>query len=90
MEKVVAILREQMAQPAEKLDFEEAERFRDSIRLNESGAVVGDVEHVLLLQSMRQRPGAMGLGTGQAQIEPPSDWKRPKKRDLKGLPKARD
>ncbi len=67
---------------AEALDFEQAKRLRDRISLMRGGATAAEVQKADVSGLLRQRPGAMGLGTGQPRITPPSDWKPPSKPDL--------
>ncbi|HEV7719313.1 MAG TPA: UvrB/UvrC motif-containing protein [Arsenicitalea sp.] len=80
----IVMLEKQMAEAAEKLDFEAAARLR-----NEIGALRGenvapegnpaedggsDLVH-------QPPPGAMGLGTQMPVVTPPKGWRKPKKPD---------
>ncbi|MFL6846463.1 MAG: UvrB/UvrC motif-containing protein [Allosphingosinicella sp.] len=77
----IQMLRERMEAAAEALDFEEAKRLRDRISLMRGGATAAEAEQADLSGLMRQRPGAMGLGTSQQRVEPPTGWKPPPKPD---------
>lgn len=81
MKKGIDSLRQRMQAAVEELNFEEAKLLRDTIALMQDGASLDEAEETLLLQSMRQRPGAMGLGTGQPRPQPPQSWRPPKKPD---------
>jgi len=69
-----------MERAAAAMDFEEASRLRDQISLLRLGKVNSEIE-VDPSGLTRQRPGAMGLGTSQQSMTPPSGWVRPKKPD---------
>jgi excinuclease UvrABC nuclease subunit len=71
MPDTLETLRERMQAAADALDFEEAKRLRDMIGFLSAGATFGDVQKARELESMSQRPGNMGLGTGQPSVEPP-------------------
>jgi hypothetical protein len=81
MTDTVQTLRERMEAAAEALDFEEAKRLRDRISLMRGGATAAEAEQADLSGVMRQRPGAMGLGTSQQRVKPPLGWKPPPKPD---------
>ena len=66
---------------AERQDFEEARRLRDMIALASGGAPASELDANEVSGISRQRPGAMGLGTGQPRVEPPFGWKPPPKPD---------
>lgn len=82
MSDTIQTLREKMEAAAQALDFEEAKRLRDRINLMRGGATAAETEDVDMSGVMRQRPGAMGLGTSQQHVEPPPGWKPPPKPDL--------
>jgi hypothetical protein len=77
----IQTLRERMEAAAQALDFEEATRLRDRISLMRGGATAAEAEQADVSGLMRQRPGAMGLGTSQKRVEPPIGWKPPRKPD---------
>ena len=65
MTETIAQLRARMEAAAAALDFEEAKRLRDAITLISGGADPQEAESAGGGGLSRQRPGAMGLGTGQ-------------------------
>jgi hypothetical protein len=75
-------LRRRMQAASRALDFEEAKRCRDKINLMRGGATATEAVKADTSGLSRQQPGAMGLGTSQQRIVPPSDWKPPRKPDL--------
>jgi hypothetical protein len=81
MTDTIETLRERMEAAAEALDFEEAKRLRDRISLMRGGATAAEAEQADGSGLMRQRPGAMGLGTSQQRVAPPVGWKPPPKPD---------
>lgn len=81
MTDAIATLRRQMQAAAEAFHFEEAGRLRDVIALVEAGTSPDDAHRASEAGSMRQRPGAMGLGTGQQRVAPPPGWTPPTKPD---------
>lgn len=81
MTDTVESLRARMQAAADAMDFEEARRLRDMISLMSGGAQADAVEATSTGGISRQRPGAMGLGTGQPRVEPPAGWKPPAKPD---------
>ena len=81
MADTIETLRERMEAAAAALDFEEAKRLRDRINLMRGGASAGEAEQADVSGLMRQRPGAMGLGTSQQRVKPPPGWKPPPKPD---------
>jgi hypothetical protein len=81
MADTIQALRERMEAAAEALDFEEAKRLRDRISLMRGGATPEEAERADVAGLMRQRPGAMGLGTSQQQVAPPAGWTPPRKPD---------
>ena len=83
MTETIETLRERMKAAAEALDFEEAKRLRDTISLMAGGASAESVSEARASGISRQRPGAMGLGTGQPRIIPPADWRPPERPDPK-------
>ena len=74
-------LHARMETAAEEMDFEEARRLRDRINLMRGGASAEEVERIDTSGLVRQRPGAMGIGTSQQRVTPPEGWKPPKKPD---------
>lgn len=82
MTETIATLIEKMEAAAAALDFEEARRYRDKINLVRGGATLAEAEQADTSGLTRQQPGAMGLGTSQQRMTPPSGWKRPAKPDL--------
>ena len=81
MADTIEALQEKMDAAARALDFEEASKLRDRINLIRGGATASEAEHADLSGLTRQQPGAMGLGTSQARMEPPPGWQRPAKPD---------
>lgn len=81
MTDTIQVLREKMEAAARALDFEEAKRLRDRISLMRGGASAADAESADSSGLIRQRLGAMGLGTSQQRLTPPPDWKPPPRPD---------
>jgi hypothetical protein len=81
MTDTIETLRQRMEAAAEALDFEGAKTLRDRISLLRGGATAAEAEQADVSGLMRQRPGAMGLGTSQQSITPPKGWKPPPKPD---------
>ena len=81
MRKTVEDLQREMEAAAEALDFEEARRIRDRINLMRGGADTADAAQADTSGLVRQRPGAMGLGTSRQRPVAPPDWKPPAKPD---------
>ena len=81
MSDTVEALRVKMEAAARALDFEEAKRLRDRINLMRGGATASEAEQADVSGLMRQRPGAMGLGTSQQRMQPPPGWEPPPKPD---------
>lgn len=81
MEETLDTLQHKMEEAARALDFEEAKRCRDRISLMRGGASAVEAAQADFAGLERQRPGEMGLGTGQPHIEPPPGWKPPRKPD---------
>ena len=74
-------LQQQMEAAAAALDFEEARRLRDQLNLLRGGASPAAAASADTSGLIRQRPGAMGLGTSQARPTPPPGWRPPRKPD---------
>jgi hypothetical protein len=74
-------LEARMAKAAAALDYEEARRLRDLIALVRGGASLAEAEAADTAGLKRQQPGAMGLGTSQQKVSPPSGWKPPPRPD---------
>jgi hypothetical protein len=78
------MLEKQMAEAAEKLDFEAAARLRNEIAAlrgenagpGEEPAADGGSDLV-----RQPPPGAMGLGTQIPVVTPPKGWRKPRKPD---------
>jgi hypothetical protein len=81
MTDTIESLSAKMEAAAKALDFEEARRLRDRISLMRDGASGAQAQRADGSGLSRQKPGAMGLGTGQARVAPPSDWSPPAKPD---------
>ena len=81
MSETIASLQQKMEEAARALDFEEAKRCRDRISLMRGGASATEAEQGELSGLVRQQPGAMGLGTSQQRVTPPSGWQAPPKPD---------
>lgn len=81
MKDTISALQQKMEAAAAALDFEAAQRYRDRISLMRGGASSGEAERADTTRLVRQRPGAMGLGTNQQRIAPPEDWQPPVKPD---------
>ena len=81
MTETLQTLQKKMQAAAEALDFEEAKRCRDKISLMRDGATAAAAEEADFSGLKRQQPGAMGLGTSQQRVTPPSGWKPPPKPD---------
>jgi hypothetical protein len=77
----IETIRRRMEAAAEALDFEEAKRLRDQLNLMRGGASLTEAEASDTSGLTRQRPGKMGLGTGQQRMTPPTGWKPPVKPD---------
>ncbi|WP_235209808.1 UvrB/UvrC motif-containing protein [Sphingobium sp. Ant17] len=70
-----------MEEAAARGDFEKAAEWRDRISLLRgaaSGAETRDFDPTGLV---RQKPGAMGLGSSRQRMTPPPGWTPPKKPD---------
>lgn len=74
-------LQAEMEAAAAALDFEEARRLRDRISLLRGGADTQDAAAADTAGLVRQRPGAMGLGSSQQRMTPPAGWTPPVKPD---------
>jgi len=74
-------LEARMAKAAAALDYEEARRLRDLIALVRGGASLAEAEAADTAGLKRQQPGAMGLGTSQQKVSPPSGRKPPPRPD---------
>jgi hypothetical protein len=70
-DRKIAALEKQMAEAVVAEDYEAAARHRDAIR-----------ELRGMVEAGQPPPGSMGLGTNVPVVEPPKNWKRPKKPDL--------
>ena len=82
MSKTIEDLQREMAAAVEALDFEEAGRLRDRINLMRGGADAGEAAQADTSGLVRQKPGAMGLGTSRQRPVTPPGWKPPPKPDL--------
>jgi hypothetical protein len=81
MTDTIETLQKKMEAAAAALDFEEAKRLRDRINLIRGGATAVDAERADVAGLVRQKPGAMGLGTSQQRVVPPEGWQPPPKPD---------
>ena len=82
MTKTIEDLQRDMEAAAQALDFEEARRIRDRINLIRGGSDAAEAAEADTSGLVRQRPGAMGLGSSRQRPIPPPDWKPPPKPDL--------
>lgn len=89
MPDILETLTRKMEAAAASLDFEAAQRYRDRISLIRGGATPAEAERVDTARLDRQRPGAMGLGTGRERLTPPEGWQPPAKPDPLTAGKAR-
>jgi hypothetical protein len=81
MSETIETLRQKMEDAARALDFEEAKRCRDMISMMRGGATPDEAEQADFTGLERQQPGAMGLGTSQQRVSPPTAWQRPARPD---------
>ncbi|MDF7773652.1 UvrB/UvrC motif-containing protein [Sphingomonas sp. AOB5] len=81
MGETISELQDRMDAAAAALDFEEARKLRDRINLMRGGASREDAEQADTAGLVRQKPGAMGIGTSQQRVTPPQGWKPPRKPD---------
>ena len=81
MDKTIEDLQRDMEAAANALDFEEARRIRDRINLLRGGADAAEAAQADTTGLVRQRPGAMGLGTSRQRPIAPPEWKPPPKPD---------
>jgi hypothetical protein len=81
MTDTIEDLQRRMDAAARALDFEEARRLRDRISLMRGGASAAAAEQADTSGLVRQRPGAMGLGTSRQRPVPPPGWTPPPKPD---------
>lgn len=79
--KIVA-LEKQMKVAAEAMDFEAAARLRNEIdALRGVSRTIEDDGAPVTTTVSQPPPGAMGLGTHVPVVEPPKNWRRPRKPD---------
>jgi hypothetical protein len=81
MSEEIDALHRRMEEAAAAMNFEEARRLRDRINLMRGGASAGEAAAADTSGLTRQQPGRMGLGTSQAGLSPPENWKKPRKPD---------
>lgn len=81
MNKTIEDLQRDMEAAAHALDFEEARRIRDRINLMRGGANATEAAEADTSGLVRQRSGAMGLGSSRQRPVTPPDWKAPPKPD---------
>ena len=74
-------LRLRMEAAAAAMDFEEASRLRDQLSLLRGQPEAAPAEEIDTSRLRRQQPGAMGLGTSEQRMVPPSGWKPPQRPD---------
>lgn len=79
MTDTIEDLQRKMDAAASALNFEEARRIRDRINLMRGGASAAEAAQADTSGLVRQRPGAMGLGTSRQRLVPPPEWKSPLK-----------
>ncbi|MEO5587685.1 MAG: UvrB/UvrC motif-containing protein [Novosphingobium sp.] len=79
MNTAIAKLERRMAAAAEVMDFEEARRLRDQINLIRGGATAEDAARADTSGLVRQKAGAMGIGTSRPKPAEPAGWKPPSK-----------
>jgi hypothetical protein len=72
-------LERRMAAASEMMDFEEARRLRDQINLIRSGASPENAAQADTSGLLRQKSGAMGIGTNHPRPITPQGWKPPPK-----------
>lgn len=77
----LASLRRLMDEAAQQGRFEQAAQLRDRISLLRAARDDELAENVDPSGLVRQKPGAMGLGTGHPRLTPPPGWAPPKKPD---------
>lgn len=77
----IETLQKRMEDAAAALDFEEAKRLRDQINLIRGGAIEAEAEAADTSGLVRQKPGAMGIGTSQSRPVAPEGWTPPAKPD---------
>ncbi len=70
-----------MEAAAAAMDFEEASRLRDRLSLLRGQPDAASPEQTDTSRLIRQRPGAMGLGTSDQKMTPPDGWKPPARPD---------
>lgn len=81
MSETINTLQHKMEAAAYNLDFEEARRCRDKINMLRGGATPEEAAQADFNGLDRQKSGAMGLGTSQQRVVPPSGWTPPAKPD---------
>lgn len=74
-------LRRGMDAAVAAMDFEEAARLRDQLSLLSAAPEDAVVAELDTSRMTRQRPGHMGLGTGEPTVKPPPGWTPPKRPD---------
>ena len=77
----LATLEVLMAAAAAAQDYEEAGRLRDLLALVRGGASLKEALAADTAGMIRQKPGAMGLGTSQQKMTPPPGWTPPPRPD---------
>jgi hypothetical protein len=80
MDALLEQLRLRMEAAAAAMDFEAAARLRDQISVLR-GRADDDAMEPDTSRLERQQPGAMGLGTSEQKVVPPSGWKPPPRPD---------
>lgn len=89
MNSEIEELARQMALAAAEMDFEEARRLRDRINLLRGGASSEEAARADTSGLIRQRAGAMGIGTSQPKPTRPPSWSPPPKPDAMTSGKSR-
>lgn len=77
----IETLRKAMEDAANSGDFEMAASLRDRISILRGAGKDLKGADIDTQGLIRQKPGAMGLGTSQQRVSPPKGWVRPKKPD---------
>lgn len=75
-------LEREMRAAADAMDFETARRLRDQINLLRGGASPEDAAAADTSGLVRQKAGAMGIGTSQSTPVKPPGWVPPRRPDV--------
>lgn len=77
----IEALRRSMEEAADRGDFESAAKLRDRISLLRNARHGDPPDDFDSTGLVRQKAGAMGLGTSRQRVTPPPGWTPPKKPD---------